>query len=451
MSSLPDFLATFTYTSLDKGKRQIRLIRFQEYATVDEDGIRLSLETHDMSECPPYFALSYVWGIDAPRHEMVINDGVLLARNSLWLALSQLKTRQVDLKVKYFWIDAICINQDDILERGHQVNLMGDIYSHARFVVAWLGSETDDSHAAIKAISTYNLTTDKTEKDMLLAENSSHVVSLLQRSYFERMWIVQEFILAEEIIMICGSDSFRWDREMSNIVKAMTTKWLDKDEGTGVTVWLASERFNRKQTGYPMELYRLLVYFRSCRCSDLRDRVYALIGLLDPSHSRSWTADYTISREQLWCRVINSSLEESRTMFSYIALRLWEALELPLEDNSLELFRFVYWVIHFDELWNARNQMPDDVKRHHEENLLDQLDANTMYDKILRDFDSFPAIVGDTSWKLFRENLLKIMEWEHQHNSQCISSSEIVSSAHRTQPTLKKWREKVNPNSWALN
>ncbi|KAL2821837.1 heterokaryon incompatibility protein-domain-containing protein [Aspergillus cavernicola] len=408
----------FTYTPLDKRTRQIRLICFDVGAEVGQDGICLSIETYDLSTLPKYYALSYVWGIDAPRHPLIISGKVLMARDNLWLALLQLRIRQFDHNVLHFWIDAICINQDDISERGHQVNLMGDIYSNAHFVVSWLGSGTIDTRIAIKAISMYNTTPDESAKSGILAQKDHQIVSLLKLPYFERMWIVQEFILAKEVIMICGPDSFWWDSEMSTIVKKMSMELFDQGDGLSGTVWLANERANWKQPKYDMDLDRLLVYFRKHKCLDLRDRVYALMGLLDSTQSRSWTADYTVSREQLWCRVINSIPEDSRVLFSYTALKLWEALELPLEDGSLELFRFVFWVIHFDELWNAQNQMPKNIKRHHEENLENRLDATTMFDRIIPHFDRFPPLLEPAIWQTFTKKLRKIMVSEVEQNAQ---------------------------------
>lgn len=39
------------------------------------------------------------------------------------------------------WADAICINQDDVQEKGHQVNMMGKIYTKAIGVIVWLGQD----------------------------------------------------------------------------------------------------------------------------------------------------------------------------------------------------------------------------------------------------------------------------------------------------------------------
>lgn len=53
---------------------------------------------------------------------------------------------------KYFWIDALCINQASTEEKGHQVAMMGKIYWSANFVLAWLGPEADDSAIAMHVI-----------------------------------------------------------------------------------------------------------------------------------------------------------------------------------------------------------------------------------------------------------------------------------------------------------
>lgn len=40
----------------------------------------------------------------------------------------------------FIWIDAVCINQADPIEKAAQISLMGDIYSNASLVIAWLGN-----------------------------------------------------------------------------------------------------------------------------------------------------------------------------------------------------------------------------------------------------------------------------------------------------------------------
>jgi hypothetical protein len=51
---------------------------------------------------------------------------------------------------RLFWIDQICINQEDETEKGHQVQFMGEIFRRAYNVFAWLGMEDDDSTFTVR-------------------------------------------------------------------------------------------------------------------------------------------------------------------------------------------------------------------------------------------------------------------------------------------------------------
>ena len=57
------------------------------------------------------------------------------------------------IKLGYkIWVDALCINQQDIVERGQEVRRMGLIYRQARNVVIWLGNEARESDKAMDLI-----------------------------------------------------------------------------------------------------------------------------------------------------------------------------------------------------------------------------------------------------------------------------------------------------------
>jgi hypothetical protein len=94
-----------------------------------------------------YEALSYTWGTDAQCNPVIVNKvavGVTLNLQSALLALRR------PSKSRVMWIDALCINQNDLQERSHQVQQMGDIYRCAAKVVIWLGAESDDSGAVFR-------------------------------------------------------------------------------------------------------------------------------------------------------------------------------------------------------------------------------------------------------------------------------------------------------------
>ncbi|KAF2092961.1 heterokaryon incompatibility, partial [Rhizodiscina lignyota] len=75
-----------------------------------------------------YYALSYTWGEETDRKEIELNGCRFEVTNNLYEFLSVIRDSEGDIQL---WIDAICINQFDDLEKARQVERMGDIYRHA--------------------------------------------------------------------------------------------------------------------------------------------------------------------------------------------------------------------------------------------------------------------------------------------------------------------------------
>lgn len=127
---------------------------------------------------PQYQALSYVWGAPDKTKSIAVNDKTVQVTENLYAALVQLRCWAVD----FIWIDAICINQGDVRERGHQVRTMANIYSRASRVIIWLGQERPDStKTAFNAIR---------EQKSKLDENSKWaVLELLKSRWFRRIWV----------------------------------------------------------------------------------------------------------------------------------------------------------------------------------------------------------------------------------------------------------------------
>src|SRR5262249_1468600 len=130
-----------------------------------------------------YDALSYTWG-SSGRQENIIVDGKRLAiRQNLWSFLVELYDRYGQIDV---WADAICIDQESAVEKNHQVQRMSQIYSEARQIHVWLGSNT--SEELIAALSAPE------SKHFSLSDNVFH--ELFDNAYWMRVWIIQELVLA---------------------------------------------------------------------------------------------------------------------------------------------------------------------------------------------------------------------------------------------------------------
>lgn len=143
-------------------------------------------------------------------------------RQNLWWALSDLRDAR---ESRYIWIDALSINQYDVHERNHQVSRMGDIYSQATRVVAWLGQ--DDNESRCGRIFLSGLSSSLSERYCLIdwvcqrrrhEEQWQALNSLCSRSYWSRLWIIQEVLLASDLLIQCGSLSFQWE-ELSKVFR----------------------------------------------------------------------------------------------------------------------------------------------------------------------------------------------------------------------------------------
>lgn len=138
------FPRTYKYSPLSD-KNEIRVLEILPTGGSIECRIR-----HTTYDTQDYHALSYVWGRPMARTSAVIVDdaGVSIGRlplnQNLMNAMNEIKISTI--RNKYFWIDQVCINQMDLEERGQQVGLMGEIYSHAQKVITYAGPEHREAH-----------------------------------------------------------------------------------------------------------------------------------------------------------------------------------------------------------------------------------------------------------------------------------------------------------------
>ncbi|KAH7391698.1 heterokaryon incompatibility protein-domain-containing protein [Pyrenochaeta sp. MPI-SDFR-AT-0127] len=145
-----------------------------------------------------------------------------------------------------FWIDAICINQDDNAERSSQVRLMGELYRSARLVLGWLGA--DDGGNLGRAVSDLQEVSTQwqvpgtsiaqiwkymethSESDVFQGldpvsrfwESPDHdplqfhplwldICKIFQHKYWTRVWIRQEILLAKGLLFLLGYNSMSWE------------------------------------------------------------------------------------------------------------------------------------------------------------------------------------------------------------------------------------------------
>lgn len=175
---------TYKYTPLPS--RTIRLLHLMPHE--DEDAeiqgqlVEYSLERSGGSPAL-YEALSYVWGDPNNPRKISIDGNELQVTISLHSALQQIRHT---LMTRILWIDAICINQGDDVEKGQQVGYMAEIYSKASRVIVWLG---EPENGCDKALEDICLEVDQRSMSSLEPQVKEQISTLLHRPWFERIWV----------------------------------------------------------------------------------------------------------------------------------------------------------------------------------------------------------------------------------------------------------------------
>ncbi|KAI4204691.1 MAG: hypothetical protein LQ350_001006 [Teloschistes chrysophthalmus] len=162
--------------------------------------IRSSIDDADIH----YTALSYAWGDPSNSGVIVLNGGyeMSITRN-LEAALRQFRSRTECTRL---WVDAICINQADDDEKGRHVAMMRSFYLSVSSTWVWLGTSNAGSDSAMDIAQSF-LSEDFTDDDFWLIKRESWrgVTDLLRRSWWTRIWVIQEVLSSRQIHVWCGS------------------------------------------------------------------------------------------------------------------------------------------------------------------------------------------------------------------------------------------------------
>jgi len=213
----------YEYQVLPRGRNFIRILNLFPSET-DDQGVSWELlvvpapgddpiRKPSTPENEKYEALSWFWGHAKPTEPIaVFQNGSFRAKYVSPELAAALKALRRPRNNRNLWIDAVCINQDDPLEKNHQVMMMSAIYRHAGSVCVWLGPGDESSTSAFKFIKDELLQLHKLDN---LGNDHTRAkwvafLALMQRSWFSRRWVVQEIALARSAMIYCGMDTMSW-------------------------------------------------------------------------------------------------------------------------------------------------------------------------------------------------------------------------------------------------
>ncbi|KAF2266543.1 HET-domain-containing protein [Lojkania enalia] len=219
--------ALFTYQPLDPLKSEIRILTLRYSPNFSDPLVAdLVVGSLDGAQVHPniwtYTALSYTWGPPVFDGSITLNGRLFPITKNLEIALRYMRKSNSDYSHASFrrlgdtawWIDQICINQQDIEERSSQVSLMRRIYKRATSVSVWLGESSPDSSRAIDLLTAIGRPPINApgEKKIVYPEFSAEDVcknwralkNLLERPWWERVWIRQEVALSNSVKLWVG-------------------------------------------------------------------------------------------------------------------------------------------------------------------------------------------------------------------------------------------------------
>lgn len=290
-----------------------------------------------------YTAVSYAWGDVGDSTEILVDHVKMSVLSSLDGALRAL--RHLDKEV-FVWADAICIDQANFSERSEQVKLMPQIYRKASSVAVWLGPANNDSSLAFDTIAGLargaqipSSITDNTKVPF----NERHfaaVVSLYDRDYWQRLWVVQEVFNADSITVYCGDLNLPW-RDFKTASKTLRdnasllertfppghrNKYYQAQFLSNAQVLLhqgprsldligSSADFERLDDLPDEKLFEhLLRVMRACRrklSSDPKDKIFGIQGVLSQRIRREIIVDYKLSVKDVYLNIVDILLQKT--------------------------------------------------------------------------------------------------------------------------------------------
>jgi hypothetical protein len=131
-----------------------------------------------------YEALSYVWGDENEKLPIFISGCRFDVTINLHAALLRLRNHSMQ---RLLWIDAICIDQENLQEKEYQIRFMSEIYGHANRVVVWLGEQAEDSDLAFEEILVAGNKASQTSLGDTRIQQA--VLALVERPWFRRIWV----------------------------------------------------------------------------------------------------------------------------------------------------------------------------------------------------------------------------------------------------------------------
>lgn len=277
-----------------------------------------SLSVKRLDKSHEYEALSYCWGDSTLSKELHINGKRFLVTTSVYEALQHLRSTTTTLHI---WIDQVCIDQSNIAEKNVQVQQMGAIYKRATRSRIWLGPATPGFEDALDIVSGLG-TTDNAPEYFL--RHYGAILDVYTRPWFYRLWVLQEVVLSRSCTVTYGHASCRLDdiAAVDHIHIPWTEELRNRLEKTS---WGLGEAFDALRNVLRLALLRqswdpsdtqlvdmATAYGRWLKCTDPRDHLYALIGIVSPDEQQAIHISYQENVDRIFIDFTTRNILDAR-------------------------------------------------------------------------------------------------------------------------------------------
>jgi hypothetical protein len=306
---------------------------------------------------PKYEAISYVWGDPNNQASILVENSSLNVTINLELALRYIRLKN---EKRLIWADAICIDQSNIEERGQQVQLMKDIYTLCTRDLIWLGDpgNQSDVEQGIEALTRmqsldYRRRGDQvafnkkiSDKELGTDVDSSIWLSIYEildePKLWERVWVMQEIACCPDALILIGAHSMPWS-VLSGILDHSGIP--DRFHGPfshatdRVSLWNSFARVQviehqrdsiSKVQPINSTLMDVLSRFRNTYSTDLRDKIYGLLGLA--TDGQEIIPDYNKSVQDVYLEVVQKQIKKEQNL-DMITQSLWPLGPEPNDES----------------------------------------------------------------------------------------------------------------------
>jgi hypothetical protein len=284
------------YPCLDQSRDSLRILTL---LPARSGTIKCRTQATTFSQQPRYRALSYEWGSSEITLPIRINGVDTRIRKNLWYALYNIRHPKEEVVL---WIDAVCINQQDLGEKARLVPQMSLVYQRAEEVLVWLGRMTppDVVKAYLPRIAKWQSPPPEispTYHAIWWEKAVPWLYQLAHVEYWQRTWIIQEIGEAVKLTVHFGDSSLQWDAFIS-LVNAFRS-WFPYVTETN-RIELLSNLRDSKRNGDIYSLADLVWQFRNSFCKVPQDKLYAFLGMADDDPTSSLSATYDRSLHDVY-------------------------------------------------------------------------------------------------------------------------------------------------------